>query len=87
MDVRILDSARKHGLSDEEIAHGIASTLESVVRENPATEQMVRFSLGVLSDGRICEFLSFFEDDMQTIVVFHALVSPTQNFLKMFRKR
>ena len=87
MNVKILPSARKHGLTDEEVSFGIAGTLESVIRENDKTGQMVRFSLGVLPDGRVCEFLSFFEDDIETIVVFHALVPPTQKFLKMFRKR
>lgn len=87
MNVKILPSARKHRLTDEEISFGIASTLESVFQENAETDQLIRFSLGVLPDGRVCEFLSFFEDDMETIVVFHALVPPTDKFLDMFRKR
>lgn len=87
MKIRILKSARKHGLSDEDIAHGIANTLQSVFKETSETEQLIRFSIGVLTDGRICEFLSFFEDDMETIVVFHALVPPTDKFLRTFKRR
>ena len=86
MKIKILESARKHGLTNEDIEYGIANTVNSTYMQNDKTDQLLRFSFGPLPDGRICEFLSFFEDDLETIVVFHALTPPTENFMKRFRK-
>ena len=76
--IRVHSHARKHGLTDEEIAYA----WENVIRcrqRNGTDDPPLWITIGVLPDGKLVELVAFL-DEAGVWCVFHAFVPPTKKF-------
>lgn len=78
--VRVHPHARKHGLSDEEVAYAWEEAIRSRQR-NGTDDPPLWIAIGVLPDGRLAELVGFLDED-GVWCVFHAKTPPTKKFKK-----
>ncbi len=76
MNIRVLDSALKHGLDESEIKHAMENSVCSKSRKN-AKGNNVYSCVGILPTGQTCELMFYINKFFQH-VVFHAM-SPARN--------
>lgn len=81
MDVRILDSALKHGISEDDILHACNNVIKwRTVERKGNIDGEIEFVLGVLPNGNLCELLTSLSNDEQELIVFHADTPPSKSF-------
>ena len=83
MQVRVLESALKHGLTEEDIQFALEnSQMYTTVEQRGNVNKEVDLVLGTLPDGNLCEIMSALSFDETEVVVFHAMKPPCKDFLK-----
>ena len=88
MNVRVLASALKHGLTEEEILYACDNAIKwQTVEKSGNINGEIEFVLGTLPNGNLCELLTTFSYDEETVIVFHANTPPTKNFMKKLEER
>lgn len=88
MQIRVLDSALKHGLTEEDILWALEnSQLHNTVRRSGNVNKEVDLVLGTLKNGNLCEIMSTISYDETQVVVFHAMTPPRKDFLKKIEGR
>lgn len=77
---KVLESAKKHGLSEQEIRDALENIVCSKKRYKEAGKA-VCLAVGILPNGRTCE-LAFFINQFGDPVVFHAMSPARNSFVK-----
>ena len=81
--VRVLESALKHGLTEEEVLYAFENEkMYNTVRQKGNVNKEVDLLIGVLPDGSLCEMIATLSFDESEIVIFHAMKPPCKGFLK-----
>lgn len=78
--IRVHEHARKHGLSDEEIAYAWENIIRSRQR-NGTDDPPIWIAIGILPTGNLVELVGFLDID-GAWCIFHAMVPPTKKFKK-----
>jgi len=80
LHVRVLPHALKHGLTEREVTYAWLNTIRC--RQRKSKDEPPRWiAIGTLPDGRLAELVAF-EDSEGNWCVFHAMVPPTEKFIK-----
>ena len=83
MHVRVLDSALKHGLTEEDILFALEnSQMCNTVKQSGNVNKEVDLVLGLLPDGNLCEIMATLSLDDTEVVVFHSMKPPCKDFLR-----
>ena len=80
LDIRILQNALKHGLTEQDIRHAIKNTICIKYKQNERGN-LIRLSIGLLKNGQTCELISYVNIE-HNIVVFHAMCPARNAFVK-----
>lgn len=80
MNVKVLDSALKHGLTEEEVKHAMDNCVCSKAKKNKSGNT-VYLCIGILQNGTTCEAM-FYINKFFEHVVFHAMSPARNQFVK-----
>ena len=80
MNIKILDSALKHELSENEIRHAMENSVCSKSKKN-SRGNVIWLCVGILPTGQTCE-LMFYVNKFFEHVVFHAMSPARNQFVK-----
>lgn len=78
MNIKILNSAKKHGLTENEISYAMKNILFSKRKNNADIDRLVFMAIGLLENGTTCELTYSLNLMKNFYVVFHAM-SPARN--------
>ena len=84
MNIRVLPSALKHGVSVSDVVYGwshLKVCIRRVGKENPPRY----LAVGFLNNGNLIELIGF-QDSAGTWFIFHAMCPPTRKFLTEIEK-
>lgn len=70
MDIIILDSAYKHGITEESIMHCLFHSNNDVVVSHPPTKRVV---VGFDHHGNAIEIVAIEDEERDRLMVFHAM--------------
>ena len=88
MNIRVLDSALKHGLTEEDVIYAIEnSQMSNTVTRSGNVNKEVDLVLGVLPNGNLCEIMATLSYDESEVVVFHAVQPPSKDFINKIEGR
>lgn len=88
MQIRVLESALKHDLTEEDIIFALEnSQMHNTVTQSGNVNKEIDIVLGALPDGNLCEIMSTISYDETEVVVFHAMKPPCKGFLKRIEGR
>ncbi len=88
MQIRVLESALKHGLTEEDIRFALEnSQMHNTVSRSGNVNKEVDLVLGSLPNGNLCEIMSTLSYDENEVVVFHAMQPPCKDFLMKIEGR
>ena len=79
MFIKVLPSANKHNLTDEEIRHAINNIVCDKTKQKDGKNY--HFAIGLLPSGKTCEMV-FFVEHIDQVVVFHAMSPARKQFIK-----
>lgn len=87
-NIKILRSALKHGLSEEDILYAYDTYYEyAIVKKSGNVNCTIECLIGMLPNENTCELMATASYDEKSIVIFHAKQPPSKDFMKHFRKR
>ena len=84
MNVKVLDSALKHDLKEDEVKYASQHIVCDKVKKRK--DNIVHFAVGILPNGKTCE-LVFYIEHFGQVVIFHAMSPAKNEFVKEVQKR
>ena len=86
MFIKILDSAKKHGLTETEITNAVNQILFSKTKKDK-NGKFVHMAVGMLPNGKTCELMYYICESKNGYIVFHAMSPAKNNFIKSVQQR
>lgn len=84
MNIKILDSALKHHLTEDEVKFASQNIVCDKAKNKNGN--IVHLAVGILPNGKTCELI-YFVEHFEEVVVFHAMSPAKNNFVKEVQKR
>ena len=83
MNIRVLESAKKHNLTEDEIKYASKNIVCDKVKKRK--DNLVHFAVGILPSGKTCELI-FYIEHFGEVVIFHAMSPAKNQFVKEVQK-
>ena len=84
LNIKILDSAKKHDLKESEIKFALENCICSKVKKNERGNE-ITLCIGILPTGQTCELI-FYVNKYLEHVVFHAMTPARNDFVKQVKR-
>ncbi len=82
MNIKILKSAQKHNLEENEIRQAMKNIVCSKTKRKENI--LTHFAVGIMANGKTCELIFFI--DVEQVVVFHAMSPARKTFINEVQK-
>ena len=84
MNIRVLQSAKKHNLTEDEVKYAAQHIVCDKVKKRK--DNLIHLAVGILPNGKTCELI-FFIEHFGEVVIFHAMSPAKNQFVKSVQKR